>query len=445
MPRSTAAPRARRSLGVPVSAAPARAENEAGAGRHAPTRGEPAHGHRRGEAGYARITAALFAAGMATFVSMYSAQAVLPRLADEFAVSPATAALAVSATTGVLAVSIVPASILSERFGRTRVMAGSALLSALIGVLIPLAHTLPLVLAGRALQGMALAGVPAVAMAYLAEEVAGDSLGAAMGRYVAGTTVGGLAGRLVASLVLDVASWRWALEAAAVVALGFTALFVRLAPPSRFFVAKPIGVRTSVRNVSSHLRNLRVMALVAMAFLLMGGFVSIYNIFGFRLLRAPFSLPQAVVGLVFCLYLSGTFTSAWAGRLADRFGRGRVLVAAIASSAAGLVITAAPQLVLVLVGTLVFTGGFFAAHSTASGWVSAMAREHRAEASSLYLLGYYTGSAVIGALAGLPFARYGWMGALFFVLALQALALVLALWLAAAHGRQQETGPRASA
>ena len=138
---------------------------------------EQSRGYRRGTGGYTRITAALFAAGMATFISMYSAQAVLPQLAREFDVSPATSALAVSATTGVLAFAIVPASILSERFGRIRVMAASALVSALIGLLIPLAHDLGVVLAGRALQGLTLAGVPAVAMAYLAEEVDGRDLG----------------------------------------------------------------------------------------------------------------------------------------------------------------------------------------------------------------------------------------------------------------------------
>nr|WP_275439402.1 MFS transporter [Dermacoccus nishinomiyaensis] len=394
-------------------------------------------GYRRGTNGYTRITTALFAAGMATFISMYSAQAVLPQLAREFDVSPATSALAVSATTGVLAFAIVPASILSERFGRIRVMAASALVSALIGLLIPLAHDLGVVLAGRALQGLTLAGVPAVAMAYLAEEVDGRDLGAAMGRYIAGTTIGGLSGRLVAGLALDVVSWRWAMEAAAVVALVFTAVFVRLAPPSRFFAAKPIGVRASMHNVATHLRNARVMALVAIAFLLMGGFVSLYNILGFRLLDEPFALPQALVSVVFVMYLSGTVTSAWAGRLADRFGRGRVLLASIAFMLVGLALAWVDWLPGVFVGMLVFTGAFFAAHSSASGWVSAMADEHRAEASSLYLFGYYTGSSVVGALVGLPFSRSGWAGASLFVGALVVLAALIAAWLVAVTRRTQ--------
>ena len=66
-------------------------------------------------------------------------------------------------------------------------------------------------LALRLLTGVALAGVPAVAMAYVAEEVDAASVGAAMGLYIAGSALGGMGGRLVASLVADVAGWRWAL------------------------------------------------------------------------------------------------------------------------------------------------------------------------------------------------------------------------------------------
>lgn len=391
--------------------------------------GPTAHdaGYRRGERGYVRITSALFAAGMATFVSMYAAQAVLPALSQEYDVSPATSALAVSATTGLLAFSIVPASILSERFGRTRVMAVSALLSAVIGTLLPLTHSMEWLIVARALQGITLAGVPAVAMAHLAEEVAGDSLGAAMGRYIAGTTLGGLAGRLVTSFALDVTTWRWALEVSAAVALVFTGVFVRLAPRSRFFEPKPIGLRASLANVATHLRNPRIMALVGSAFVLMGGFVSLYNVLAFRLLASPFTLPQTIVGLVFLMYLAGTVSSSWAGRLGDRYGREQVLLGSLAVMAAGLVLTLPNQLAAVLAGMLLFTAGFFAAHSTASGWVGVLAHRNRAEASSLYLFGYYTGSSVLGALTGLPFARYGWTGAVAFVGALVLLGCVLAV------------------
>lgn len=363
---------------------------------------------------------------MATFVAMYAAQAVLPELTREFSVDPATAALAVSATTGMLALAIVPASAISERYGRVQVMAGAALLSALLGCIAPLAPSMGVLLAIRGVQGVALAGVPATAMAYLAEEVDLDHLGGAMGRYISGTTVGGLSGRVLASFVLDHAGWRWALEAAALAALGFTALFLARAPRSRFFVPAPIGVRTSSANLLGHLRTGRLVGLYLTAFLLMGGFVAVYNMLGFRLLAAPFGLSQSVVGLVFLLYLAGTVSSAAAGRLADRVGRKPVLVAGELLAVVGLAATIPANLASVLIGVLLFTAGFFAAHSVASGWVGAIATEHRAEASALYLFSYYLGSSVLGAAAGLWFSRDGWQGVVGYVAALYALALVLA-------------------
>lgn len=396
-----------------------------GQGRPAGADGQA--GYRRGEPGYRRITLALFAAGMATFVAMYGAQAVLPALSTQFSVGPAAAALAVSATTGMLALAIIPASVLSERFGRVPVMATSAVLSALVGVAVGFAGSLWLLVLLRALQGVLLAGVPATAMAYLAEEVHPGDLGAAMGRYIAGTTIGGLCGRVFSGLVLDVASWRWALEVVAVVALAFSLLFVQTAPPSRRFHAQPVGLRTTTANIIEHLRNPGLLALFGSAFLLMGGFVSVYNTLGYRTLAAPFNLSQTVVGLLFLMYLSGTVASALAGRLADRFGRGQVLLACEVIGLAGLVLSLVDHLLAVLVGILVFTAGFFAAHAVASGSVGLLATDHRAEASSTYMCLYYVGSSVLGALAGLAFSHGGWTGTVIFVGLAQVAAIGLAL------------------
>lgn len=209
-----------------------------------------ADGYRRGDPAYQRITVALFAAGMTTFVAIYAAQAGLPELAREFDLTPAGAALAVSATTGMLALAVTPASVLSERSGRLPVMSASAIASVVVGLLVPLAPTMALLVAGRALQGLTLAGVPATAMAYLAEEVDGGDLGAAMGRYIAGTMVGGLAGRVLAAVALDVTTWRWALEAAALLSPVFTVLLLRSAPRSRRFEPKRSGVRDTVGHLT---------------------------------------------------------------------------------------------------------------------------------------------------------------------------------------------------
>lgn len=380
---------------------------------------------RAGTPAYRRTTLALFVAGLTTFGSMYSTQAVLPELTRVFGSAPAVSALAVSVTTGLLALAIIPVSALSERFGRTRVMTVSAVAAVLLGLVIPLAPTLPVLLFLRALQGIALAGVPAVAMAYLAEEVDGRDLGGAMGRYVAGTTIGGLLGRVVTAVGLDVMAWRGALELFAVAAAVLTVVMIRTLPPSRFHVPKPVSVGTTVRGMLGHLRRPALATLFVLAFLLMGGFVSVYNFLGFRLLAEPFAFAPGVVGLVFLIYLAGTASSGAAGRLADRIGRRRVLLASIATMGAGLVVTLPDSTLTVLAGMVVFTAGFFAAHSVASGWVGLLATQHRAEASSGYLFCYYAGSSVLGASGGAAFAAFGWTGLVIVVSAAVVGAFVL--------------------
>ena len=58
------------------------------------------------------------------------------------------------------------------------------------------------------------------------------------------------------------------------------------------------------------------------------------------------------------------------------------------------------------------------------------AHHARAQASSLYLFFYYTGSAVIGSVGGLFWSAHGWRGVATFVGALLVAALALSLWLA---------------
>lgn len=390
--------------------------------------------HRAGSKGYRRMTIALYGAGLSSFAAMYCTQALLPALSAAYRITPATAALTISLTTGMLALSIIPASALSERYGRITVMLTSGIASSVIGLLLPLSPSLGVLLAGRALHGVALAGIPAVAMAFLAEEVHGSSLGSAMGRYVAGTTVGGLVGRIVPSLVVDVSNWRVALLVCSVLTLAGTAVFALLVPRSQFFTPKGASVRDTVRNLAAHARNPVLLKLFALGSVVMGAFVTVYNYLGYRLTDRPFGLASSVVGLLFVLYLVGTATSVVAGRLADRRGRRLVLGYALPITAAGLLLTVPHALPVIVVGVGVFTGGFFAAHTVASGWVGAVAHRGRAEASALYLFSYYLGGSVASALGGLVYGVGGWPATVWFVGALLAAGAVLVAMLVRERG-----------
>jgi YNFM family putative membrane transporter len=366
--------------------------------------------HRRATPGFRRISLALFAAGLATFTTLYCAQAVLPALAAQYHLSPATASLAVSVATGALAIGVIPLTTLSEALGRTPVMTASLFSSAVLGILAAFSPSFGALLVLRALQGLALAGLQAVAMSYLAEELHRDTLGFGMGLYVAGNGIGGMAGRLVAGLVDDVAGWRWALGVVGLVALVCSVVFRVSILPSRFFRRQPLRVRELAGSVGRAFTDTGLLRLYLVGFLFMGCFVTVYNYLGFRLLGPGFHVSQAVVGLIFVVYLAGSFSSTVAGRLVDRFGRRPMVWIMALVTLAGLALMLPDQLGIVVVGLVITTVGFFAGHSVASGWVGARGRALGVQGSAVYLFCYYLGSSVGGTVGGIAFGDSGWTG-----------------------------------
>jgi MFS transporter, YNFM family, putative membrane transport protein len=366
---------------------------------------------------------ALLFGGLATFAQLYSVQAVLPGIARDFQVSAADAALSVSAATIGLALAVIPWSAIADRAGRKRTMTWAISAAVVLGLLLPLAPTFPSMLALRFLEGAALGGIPAVALVYLNEEVQRLHAAVAAGTYVAGTTIGGLAGRLVAGPVAEFSDWRAGVLAVSLLSGVAAVLFVRLAPAPRGFrpVVRGQGPKLAER-ILINLRSPRLLALYAQGFLLMGGFVAVYNYLGFRLEAPPFNLPTSLASLLFLAYLAGTVSSRLAGGLTVRFGRLRMLLASIPVIVGGLAITLADSLPIILVGLVVFTAGFFAAHSVASGWTPRLATVGQSQASGLYNLFYYAGSSLLGWAGGLFFEQYGWSGVAIFTAVLALLA-----------------------
>jgi MFS transporter, YNFM family, putative membrane transport protein len=382
--------------------------------------------HRRGDAGFRRASLAMFAAGVSTFALLYAPQPLLPALAHGFGVSPAESSLTLAVSTATLALALLPAGWLSDSWGRTRVMGLSMLAAGGLGLLAAAAPNLEALLVVRALQGAALAGVPAVGMAYLAEEIDRGSLGASIGLYIAGNALGGMAGRLIGGAAAA-HGWRIALAAVAVLSLACAAAFFRLAPPSRHHVRSRFARRPALASLTVHLQDRGQLRLDAIGALLMGTFVAVYNAVGFRLEAAPYHLPEAAVAAIFLVYPIGSLASTVAGRLADRFGRRRVLPPGVLIAAAGVAVTALRPLPFVVLGIALLTIGFFAAHSVASSWVGRRAHTAPAQASALYLLAYYAGSSVAGPLGGAAWDAGRWPEVMLLAGVLLGTSLLVAL------------------
>jgi YNFM family putative membrane transporter len=382
---------------------------------------------RVGTSAFRRINIALFCAGFVTFVTLYDVQPLLPLFALEFNVSPAVASLPLSFSTIALALGMLVAGTVSETLGRRQVMTVALFLTSLLATATPFSHSFHSLLTLRLLQGLVLAGVPSVAMAYLGEEMDAQSIGHAMGLYISGNALGGMTGRIGSALLCEYVPWHTAIAIIGAFSLLLSLVFLKSLPPSTNFRQRPFRFPYLYTSLLEHLHDPGLLCLYGLAFLVMGGFISLYNYIGFRLLAAPYNLSHYQVSLIFLVYLLGSFSSGVVGSLIHRFGRPFMIRLTLFIMLAGTLITLSGSLPVIVAGVGVFTCGFFSAHAIASSWVGRRAKTAKAQASSLYLFSYYLGSSISGTAGGMFWLNYGWNG----VVAMITLLLLAAFGVAA--------------
>lgn len=375
------------------------------------------------------ILFSLFLAGFAIFSSLYCVQPMMPIFADFFHVSPTHSSFPLSFSTIALAVGLLFTGLISDRFGRKPVMVTALFLAASLSIISSIFPLWEIFLLNRVLIGLSVSGVAAVAMTYIGEEIAQKDIGFAMGLYISGTAIGGMGGRLIAGVLIDYISWQNAMMIIGIINLCIAAAFFLLLPASQHFQAYPIRFNRFYESFVKNLADPKLRILFLQSFILMGCFVSIFNYMSYHLLEEPYQLSQTWIGLISIAYLAGIYSSPRAASWGKRFGRAKVLPAMLIMMLLGLLIMLIPAFWSVILGLIVFTFAFFAAHSTASSWVSVQSLQYRAVGSSLYLFCYYLGSSILGSSSGLVWEMSGWIGLTSFIAVILMIGLFLAIQL----------------
>ncbi len=379
-----------------------------------------------------RLTSmALFAGGFNTFAIMYSTQPLMPFLSKEFGISPTVASLSLSVTTCTLAISMLLFGSISEVLGRKPIMCFSIFATSILAVLSAFAPNFSSLLIIRCLQGFVLAGLPAIAMAYISEEVDKSSLGMVMGLYISGNSIGGMSGRIIIGVITDFFNWRLALGCIGLLGLVASFLFWAKLPKSRHFEARAFEIKKLIKSSGNHLKNPKLLCLYCIGFLIMGSFVSLYNYIGYQLVEPPYNLSQTIVSFIFVIYIVGTFSSTFMGRLADKYGQYKILCVSLFIMLLGICITLNGSLFLKIIGIASLTFGFFASHSIASSWIGKISIHDKAQSSSLYLLFYYVGSSIGGTAGGRFWSSYGWSGVVGMISAFLIAAFIILFALSA--------------
>ncbi|HPE59639.1 MAG TPA: MFS transporter [Thiolinea sp.] len=384
-----------------------------------------------------QATLALCIGSFMIFANVYITQPLLPMIAHHFSIGTIEAGWSFTITTLTLGIALLFYGPLSDALGRRRLMvwsmAGACVLTLLLS---QVADFTSLVLL-RALQGACLAGLPAIAIAYMGDEFSRKALSVAVGFYIAGNTLGGISGRLVGGFVGDWLGWQAAFLVMGMISVVIVILFARWLPPSQQFRPRSANPRLMLRDLGGHLSN----PVLVVAYLVGGvnfmAFITQYSYITFVLADAPYQLSSRFLGLLFLTYLSGTLASSLSGRINAHLTPAVSILCGTVLIACGSALTLAGGLGMIITGFLVNSFGFFLAHSTLSGWVSRHAQQARASASSLYLVAYY----LCGSFGGLvlePFWQWqGWSGVVVGVWLLLGLTLAGGAYLLRWQRREQ--------
>lgn len=363
-----------------------------------------------------RASLALGIASFLVFANIYFPQPLLPLFTEEFHLSPVISSLSVSLTIFALAVSLLFYGPLSDAIGRKNVMFITMLCVTVITLLIAFVPGFKTLLLLRVLQGFFLAGLPAIAIAYIGEEFDTKALTIAIGIYISGNTTGGLSGRLISGFATDWIGWHGAFIAMGIVSLLCLIVFIWLLPRSQHFQPKRLDWKAATGDFTRHLKNRTLLYAYLIGGLLFFVFIGEYNYITYLLQGAPFHLPTSIVSMLFLTYLAGTISSTLSGRAARKIPQSWCIAIGIGLMMIGVLATLMHSLWIIGGGLLLTSFGFFFAHSAASSWVSRHAAFAKASASSLYLLSYYLGGSLGSFFLGFFYKWMGWEGVVLGVL-----------------------------
>jgi YNFM family putative membrane transporter len=374
----------------------------------------------------ALLNLAVGAAGVLTFVNMWCTQAILPILASSFHVTPARTGLCVTAPLVATAMMAPAIGAISDRFGRKRFICGAALLLLFPSVAGALTHDFNSFILYRFIQGLMLPFIFTVTIAYIGDESTGATTVKLAGTYTSGAILGGFSGRFITGLVTSGWGWRPAFFVIAALTFALAVLVCFILPRERNF--RPVyGLRGALHSFPLHLANPRLLGTYGVGFGMLFCLVAIFTFINFRLAAPPYLLGPAALGGIFVVYLGGVVMSPLAARLANTFGRPRVMLAVAPCMALGLVLTLCAPLWAIALGLLLAASGLFVQQTLATGFIGIAAREAKSTAVGLYVTSYYIGGSAGGFVPAGIWHAYGWPGCIAIIAFMQAIMLGLAL------------------
>jgi predicted MFS family arabinose efflux permease len=375
--------------------------------------------------------------GYCAFINLYAPQSILPLLSHEFGASAAEVSTIITVSTLAVALTAPFTGAIADVLGRKRVIVAAMFVIVVPTLMVGMATSLSALIFWRAVQGLVLPPIFAVTVAYIGDEWPPREATTAAGIYSSGASLGGFSGRLVTGFLADLIGWRAGFNALAVIAFAGAIAVAFLLPHERRFVRSE-GLLASGRQMLAHFRNGQLVATYAVGFGVLFNFICTFTYVSFHLAAAPYNLSSSALGAIFVVYLVGSVLTPWIGWAVTRFGRRHFMIWVIALWVAGIALTLAPSLPLIILGLAVSAGCGLICQAISTGYVTITAKAGRSSAVGLYVTSFYIGGSFGAALGGLAWTLAGWPACVALVV---AMLLVMAGIVYFAWARRVPAGP----
>ena len=379
-------------------------------------------------------------AGYCAFINLYSPQSILPLLSEEFHASAAEVSTIITVSTLAVALTAPFTGAVADVLGRKRVIVAAMFVLVIPTLMVGLSTSLSAVIFWRAVQGLVLPPIFAVTVAYIGDEWPAKEATTAAGIYSSGSSLGGFSGRLVTGVIADLISWRAGFAVLAGVAAAGAVAVAFLLPRERRFVRSE-GLRASGRQMLGHFRNSQLVATFAVGFAVLFNFICTFTFISFHLAAPPYNLSASWLGAIFVTYLVGSVLTPWIGWAVGRFGRRQFMVGVIAIWLAGIALTLAPSLLLIVAGLALGAGCGLICQAVSTGFVTVTAKAGRSSAVGLYVTSFYLGGSFGAAVGAIAWTLGGWpaCAALVATMLVVMAAIVIFGWSGTA--RQEKPSP----
>jgi predicted MFS family arabinose efflux permease len=351
-------------------------------------------------------------AAFLVFVQTFMVAPLIPRLSAIFHSPIAWVGLAVPAYVVPQGLATLLGGPLSDRLGRREMILGSLLLFIALTAATATANRIDVFVAWRVATGVSAAGVVPIGLTLIGDVVPFRRRGRAVG-WLFGSIAGGTAtGAAVGALLEPMIGWRSlflvvaALCAVVVTVALATGALPRLAPPST--APAWSAVARGYAALLSLARAQRTYAYVLLNATLQSGVFTWLGVY----LHERFGLGETGIGLVLLGYgIPGLLFGPVIGRLADRYGRARIIPAGVALTGVCALLLALPlSLVMVQAAIVLLSLGFDLTHPLLAA-IATDLRGGRGQAVALMAFSLFTGFG-IGSLLFQAALAWGFTGAL---------------------------------